>query len=281
MAGTIGMPGMIGGIRSMGLWDKLIKAQRGLRTRSARGFERATSPKPAEIRREILAQVESGILAGQGGETLPFGKIVVTLQPSTEEQRDAFMETFLEGDSLESDVRRMIKGLRSQDKEEVQVIVRMSPGSNSLEARPAPHPLFQLDFIKAAMRREREFPEIRMVVTKGAAEKGDYRFSKRHILIGRLSEVLDREGRLVRKNDLAFLDDGSDVNSSVSPIQARVWFDDESRDYLIMDEISRYGTRIVRGGGSIEVPAGDARGVPLQRGDEVYFGQACVRFELP
>jgi hypothetical protein len=265
----------------MGLWDKLIKAERGLRARSARSFERATSVKPAEIRREILAQVESGILAGQGGETLPFGKIVVTLQPSTEEQRDAFMAAFLEGGSLEADVRRMIKGLRFQDMEEVQVIVRLSPGSASLEARPEPHPLFQLDFIRAAMPREREFPEIRVVVTKGAAEKGDCRFSKGHILIGRLSEVLDREGRLVRKNDLAFLDDGSDVNSSVSPIQARVWFDDQSRDYLIMDEVSRYGTRIVRGGGSIEVPPGDARGVRLQPGDEVYFGQACVRFELP
>lgn len=265
----------------MGLGDKLVQALKGLGTRRSKTSGRGTSPTPADIRREILAMVESKFVVGRGGKMFPFGKVVVTLQPLTETQSGAFKAEFVEGGSLEADVRRMIRESCIQDAEGLQILVRLSPVPASGELRPAPGPLFQLDFVEAELQREREVPEIRIVVTKGAAEQGEYRFKKGHILIGRLKEVLDREGRLIRKNDLAFLDNGSDINSSVSPIQARIWFDDEKRRFLLMDEVSRYGTRIVRRGRTIEAPPGGTRGVRLGPGDEVYFGQACVRVELP
>jgi hypothetical protein len=118
------------------------------------------------------------------------------------------------------------------------------------------------------------------VITKGAAEQPEYRMKKERILVGRLPEVLDREGRLIRRNDLVFLDSGDDINSTVGRIHARIWFDSESREFCIMDEVSRYGTRIIRDGRSIEVPEGNQRGVRLRSGDEIYFGQACVGLEI-
>jgi hypothetical protein len=103
---------------------------------------------------------------------------------------------------------------------------------------------------------------------------------KERILVGRLAEVMDREGRLIRKNDVAFLDNEEDVNSTVGRIHARIWFDHERKDYCIIDEASRYGTRVIREGRSIEVPGGNTRGLRLRSGDEIYFGQACLRFEI-
>ena len=46
-----------------------------------------------------------------------------------------------------------------------------------------------------------------------------------------------------------------------------------------MDESSLYGTRIVREDHTIEVPAENPRGVGLRSGDEIYFGQAGLRFK--
>ena len=103
---------------------------------------------------------------------------------------------------------------------------------------------------------------------------------KERILVGSLSEVLDREGRMVRKNDVVFPNSGGEINSSVGYAHSRIWFDFERGEFCILDEVSRYGTRIVRDGLTIEVPSGDTSGIRLQSGDDIYFGQAGVRFEL-
>ena len=112
------------------------------------------------------------------------------------------------------------------------------------------------------------------------AEQPVYRLKNDRILIGRLSEVTDREGRLVRKNDVVFLDNEDDINSTVGRIHARIWFDFEKQEFRIMDEVSRYGTRVLRDGRYLEIPGGNPRGVRLRSGDEIFCGQACVRFEL-
>jgi hypothetical protein len=91
---------------------------------------------------------------------------------------------------------------------------------------------------------------------------------------------LDREGRIVRRNDVVFLESDEEINCSVGRTHARIWFDSEKNEFFILDEGSRYGTRILRGGSVIEVPAGEPEGVRLQSGDEVYCGQACLRFTL-
>jgi len=243
-------------------------------------FGHGSTRTPLEIRREILEQVESRIVVDIGGKTFPFAKIVIRLQPVTEAQCDVFETAFIQDGSLEADMRRMLKDSQARYPDDLQVVVELPVVSAPDESQPSPRPLFQLEFVKADPKRDREVPEVKVVITKGAAEQPEYRLKKERILVGRLPEVLDREGRLVRKNDLAFLDNGDDINSSIGRIHARIWFDCESHEFLIMDEVSRYGTRIIRDGRSIEVPGGNARGVRLRTGDEIYFGQACIRFEL-
>ena len=117
-------------------------------------------------------------------------------------------------------------------------------------------------------------------IAKSAAEPASFRASRTRIQLGRMKEVIDRNGQVVRRNDLAFADNGDEVNSTVGRAHATIFFDEETGEYRIADERSRFGTRIFRDSRSIEVPPGKPRGIKLRSGDEIYLGRACLRFSL-
>ena len=117
---------------------------------------------------------------------------------------------------------------------------------------------------------------IRLTVVRGTAAQRAYAFSGGRIAIGRRAEVLDQRQRLIRTNDVAFLDEGPDDNHSVSRRHAHVEYHAGDRCYRIWDDRSAHGTSIVRGGRTIKVPAG-ARGTRLEAGDEIVLGDARLR----
>ncbi len=264
----------------MGIWEKLLKAERNIRKRVESIFGHETGQTPLEVRRDILEQVESRIVIDTNGKSFPFGKVVVWLQPQTSAQHDVFEAAFLQDDSLKADVIRKLKDAQARHPDELEIIVELQQDSNLNQAESSARPLFKLDFVRPDPLRKLDIPETNLVVSKGSTEQPAYRLKKERILIGRLAEVLDREGRLVRKNDIVFLDNGDDVNSTVGRTHARIWFDNEKKEFRIMDEVSRYGTRIIREGRSIEVPGGNPRGIRLRSGDVIFCGQASMRFEL-
>lgn len=122
-------------------------------------------------------------------------------------------------------------------------------------------------------------PVLRLAVLKGSAAQPAYSFDAERIYLGRLAEVLDGAGRVRRRNDVAFLEEG-EVNQTVSREHARIAWDAESRSFWLRDEASASGTVIFRAGRSIEVSRHDRRGVRLESGDEVYLGRAAVRVEV-
>jgi hypothetical protein len=262
----------------MGFWDRLLKAEQNIRRRVESAFGHGSAQTPLEIRREIIEQVESRIVVDTGGSRFPFAKVAVLLQPPTEALRDVFEAAFLQDGSLRTDILETLRDSQARYPSDLEVAVelRLPPSPATVEDSP----LFQLDFVKPDPSRRAEVPEAKLVILKGSAEQPEYRLKKERILVGRLAEVLDREGRLVRKNDVVFLDNEEDINSTVGRIHARIWFDLERGEFCILDEASRYGTRVIREGRSIEVPGGNSRGIRLRSGDEIYFGQACLRFEL-
>jgi hypothetical protein len=262
----------------MDFWNKLLKAEQNIRKKVENVFGNGTAQTPLEIRRGILEQVESRIVVDTGGRVFPFAKIVVQLQPPTEALRDVFETAFIQDGSLRADILGKLKDSEARYPAEIEIAIELQ----QIPSVPSPvsPSLFQLDFVKADPLRKPEIPEMKLVTVKGAAEAPEFLFKKERILVGRLSEVLDREGRMVRKNDVVFLDNGDDVNSTVGRAHARIWFDLDRREFCIMDEASRYGTRIIREGRYIEIPAGNTRGIRLRTGDEIYLGQACIRFEL-
>jgi hypothetical protein len=121
-----------------------------------------------------------------------------------------------------------------------------------------------------------ERPALELTVLKGEATQHVYNLEGPRIHLGRLEEVLDAEGRVRRRNDVAFHEPG-EINSTVSREHARITWDGESAGYWLRAEQNASATRIYRGGRTIEVSAHDRRGVRLLPGDEIYLGRACLK----
>jgi hypothetical protein len=263
----------------MGIWDRLQKTEQGLRKRVESALGQEKVPAPDEVRVEILEQVMSRTKTDAGGKGFSFDKITVLLQPHTKNQHDAFNEAFLKNGSLKADILQALRkaGVSPTDNQEICVEFRQEPSRDLKEG--AAIPSFHLSFHSSDSSHGQDIPEAILTVLKGSAERPVYRVKQTRILIGCLPEVLDREGRMVRKNDVVFPENGDDINSTVGGIHARIWYESGHREFRIMDEASRYGTRIIRRGHSIELPGGSDRGIRLHSGDEIYCGLACIRFE--
>jgi hypothetical protein len=125
----------------------------------------------------------------------------------------------------------------------------------------------------------REVPpyNVTLVVAKGTAAREAYWFPGGRIDVGRRPEVVDQKQRLVRTNHVAFNEDDSEVNASVSRRHAHIELTADG--YRVWDDGSAQGTSIMRNGKTIKVPAG-ARGVRLESGDELVLGQARLRVTI-
>ena len=111
-------------------------------------------------------------------------------------------------------------------------------------------------------------PRVRFVLPSGSPVE----VAKARIHVGRSSEVLDDRRRLVRRNDVVVEHD------TVSRAHAHVeWTGTEFR---LFDDGSSYGTSVIHEGRLVEVPRAGGRGQRLDGGDEIYFGQSRVRFEV-
>jgi hypothetical protein len=262
----------------MSIKDALLKAKQTLNERVENALGHGEAISPMAVRRDILNQVESKIIVDPDGKSLPFGRVVVRLQPQTARQHAALEEAFVREDALKKHLLQTLQGLQIQCPKEFDVRVELQEvsGPEGTSSRA----LFEIDFVRLHVLRLEEVPETKLLVIRGTAEQSVYQMKKDRILVGRPAEVLDREGRIVRKNDIVFLENEDEIDASVGNVHARIWFDYEKREFWIMDEGSRYGTRILRGGLVIEVPGEDPVGVQLQSGDDLYFGQAITHFEV-
>jgi hypothetical protein len=262
----------------MSIRDALLKAKQNLNERVENAFGHGEAISPLAVRRDILNQVESKFIIDPAGKSLPFGRVVVRLQPQTAKQHAALEEAFVREDALKKHLLQTLQDLQIQCPEEFDARVELQDVSE-LEGTP-PRALFEIDFVRLHVLRLEEVPEAKFLVIRGAAEQPVYQMKRDRILVGRAAEVLDREGRIVRKNDIVFLENEDEIDASVGSVHARIWYDYEKREYWMMDEGSRYGTRVLRGGLVIEVPGEDPAGIRLQSGDDLYFGQAGIHFEL-
>lgn len=258
--------------------------QRGLKSTITKALDsllgRERIPGSDELTIEIVRQLNQRIKEEEW-KAFPYGKINIRLQPSTKRMARRFQSELVENDSLTA---RLAAALKQDENvlwpENFILSLVLDESSVGTESTGKPRSFFQMDFLEPAHRPEQSVPKQRIEVLKGRAEKQIYHFSRDRMLIGCLPEVHDKEGRLVRKNNVVFPHDGDEINGTVSTMHARIWFEPEMGEFRIMDESSRYGTRLVRTGHTIEVPAENLRGVGLRSGDEICFGQACVLFLL-
>ena len=170
-----------------------------------------------------------------------------------------------EGGRLQNDIRNVLESSNCQVPRQFAVAVATSETGEAA---------FTIDY---HARRNTAAKTGRLSVVKGRAERAGYVLDKPRTNLGRMAEIADAQQRVLRRNDVVFLEGEDEANATVSRKHAHIRM--ESGVYRILDDGSEFGTRVFRGGRAIDVPPGDRRGERLRPGDEIYLGRVCLRFE--
>jgi hypothetical protein len=260
--------------------DRLVKLEKQL----ARMLDRKLRDPdgvhdPLELVPLILDHVEEHVLpTSDGGRAFPYDR--VTVQVAVPAHRSTAARTVLEhppGLAARIQLRLREVGCAESD---LKVITRVVEGPPPEDWGAVP---FRIEYRERKSLKPRtpppaEIPRVRLVVTSGAAGARTHEFELQRINVGRLSRVEGRAPGSVRHNHLAFADDGSEVNATVSRAHAHIEHQSEGDHFLLFDDGSAHGTRVLRGGRSIVVPRQGSRGVRVQDGDQLEFGSARVQF---
>jgi hypothetical protein len=245
-----------------------------------------TGSSPLEIRRAILDDVEARVIAvGEGKRIFPNNLLRVHLLVADAEERVRFEAVVREGWNLKREISERLadRGCPLPAGFDVEVAFDEEAHPRFADRR------FYVEYLNREAPAEDPVkpavpaggptasrPILELTVLKGTATQRVYEIEGTRAFLGRLEEVVDPDGRVRRRNDIAFLEAG-EFNSTVSREHARIAWDAESGGYWLRAEQNASGTRIYRGGSTIEVSSHDRRGVRLQPGDEILLGRAAVK----
>lgn len=267
----------------------ILRKVRDLESTIARQFDSAAkrlarpgAREPLDIVHAILEAVDREIQPGsRGRRVFPFNRIRVSVVAPSREAR-VRLETVFAGEyGLQ---RRIMDKLRSAGCGPADVCVVTTYVGRAHKNWQDPE--FHVAFAKveeAAPIDRIEIPSsparLDITVLRGVAEKKSYSFASERIDIGRCAEVKDAGSRLIRTNNVAFLEDAVENNHSVSRQHAHIIYQSGSREFRLYDDGSVHGTHIVRHGTTVTVVPG-SRGVRVQSGDEIVVGDARMRIKI-
>ena len=259
-----------------------------------------TGTEPMEIRRAVLDEVESRIVSAGGGKRVfPFNRLRIRLLAPGPREKDELEALVGDAWDLPAEIRERIAERGCPVPPDLDVNIEVTD-----EASPAfGDRRYRIDFERAertvkppapamptlaskvgtvaipSPSLSTDRPTLELTVLKGTATRKVYSFPAGRIHVGRMEEIVDDEGRVRRRNDVAFQEDG-DINQTVSREHARILYDEASGELRLRAESGASSTRIFREGRSIDVSGRDPRGVKIQSGDEIYFGRASVKVTI-
>ncbi len=248
-----------------------------------RGLFRGSAPQGEkleliEVHRAILDDVAAHIESlPRGRRTFAYPHLTVRVLLPEPNRRRSYEVAFAEGDALAHDIQGRLSDERVELPDRFRVDVEL------VEELPADIAARGFDIsYQSAQAREAAapIPSVWLKVLSGKAEHPEYSFRRNRINIGRLADVLDSQHKLLRRNDVAFLEVADVPNSTVSRTHAHLEFDAAARQFRLYDDRSAQGTTVIRDGGIVNVPRGVSKGVPLRPGDEIVVGQARLSFDL-
>jgi hypothetical protein len=111
---------------------------------------------------------------------------------------------------------------------------------------------------------------LRLNVLRGRTGEKEHALALARIHLGRMEKVPSANGRGTRKNHVWFAAN----EDTVSRAHARI--ERVDGQYLLFDEGSTSGTRVLRDGDDIELMPRSSRGVRLMDGDRIELGKGCV-----
>lgn len=227
---------------------------------------------PLEISRAICNEVISEVVSlGKGRRIFPFNKIAVQLYAPDDKRQAIYEASFIQGHQLKADV---IDSLRKENcilHDDLLVEIEIIREPEPQWAKE----IYQLSYSKSQQEAK---ASAWLSIVRGKAQKKKYQITKLTTFIGRSEEVKDKGKKLFQRNDIIFLDDSDQINTTVSRRHGRIEYNEPAHEYRVFDTQSRHGVRIERHGQVIEVHG--PRGVRLENGDKLYFGQACAQFSF-
>ena len=237
----------------------------------------AGSREPLELVHGILEAIEEEVEpAGRGTHVFPFNRLKITVVAPTRDTRARFEAVFEGSPTLHQRILNRLHAAGCQAADLSAKVVYVAEAATEWE-----DPQFHVEFVRAAQVTQAHQPpsplrRLELAVVCGTAETSAYSFNQTRTDIGRCAEVRDHQHRLIRTNHVAFLDEGTGVNPTVSRCHAHVEYDEVSCDYRVFDDRSAHGTGVLRNGRTIVVSPG-TRGVRLQSGDEIVLGEGRLR----
>jgi hypothetical protein len=236
---------------------------------------------PLEIREAIIDDVEQHVEpVDSGRRVLPFNRISIVLLAADKTQR-ARLDAALAG--LRDAMRTRLAEIQCPLPPAFDVDVRYVK-----QPRPewAPDQRMAIDYdarqaVEAAAAPALSMaPALTLTVVRGQATQESYTLRAAHIHIGRTAKPVDGRGR-PRLNHVVFVEGDDEHSRTVGRAHASIRFDPDRREYRLFDDGSHNGTRVVRDSVSIDVLPRDPTGVVIRPGDELEFGTAAVRVEVP
>jgi len=229
-----------------------------------------------DLRAAVIEHVEHSVVAaGRGTRVLPGPVVVVQVQPA------GFKDARALGAVME-DLRTVL--IERFESMKCIVSPHFQVQIKTVSRRPSgwdPDQRFAVVFEKAKSARVKgtdivEPRGLRLVVSRGSAQKKVFDLLLPVIRIGRTRFPTDSQGR-VRTNDIAFTDDGSARSRSVGRGHAEIRFMPDTRTYRVFDQGSANGTHVLKNTRLIEVTPNDPVGTSIQPGDELRIGKAIIR----
>jgi hypothetical protein len=266
--------------------DRLVKLEGTLE----RLFGGRPPREPLEVRRAVVEGLAGEVRpVGGGRRVLPVGRVTVAVVATDPAEKRLFKEALTGPDGVEADLRRALDAAGAEWPRGFALTVKFvkAPAEDwrsgarfhVTTADPgAPAPAPEPDMASVAISAPAVPPALVLRVTLGHAKPRTVTCEGERVNIGRQPTVADANGRVVRRNDIAFIGD-DEVSRSVSRAHAHVAWIANAGTYRVFDEQSSHGTVVSRAGRLIQVPPG-RDGLKLAAGDEVHVGRAVVVVEI-
>lgn len=253
----------------------LERLERAIEEMLGRLQKRGSGQEPLEITSAIQNEVETKITPiGNGKRVFPFNHLKVDLYAADDERSALYKVAFVDGERLKNAIVQRLGPPRCESPKRLSIEINIVSKTDQEPTDKA----FNISYLYHQDDKGTSETGARLIVLRGEARTRVFKIEKQEVRIGRQSEVLNKDGLPVRRNDLIFLDNENEINQSVSRRQAHLKVDRATGQFKVYDDDSAYGTVVIR---ADRDPLKVTRnfGVALQSGDEIYFGQACVKFE--
>lgn len=234
---------------------------------------------PLELRARLLDAVEAALEPHR--HHLAFSGVVVHVVAEADRLRDRYEMAFqARREPFEAAVRRRLAEARMDLPGAARIAWK-------LHQRAPKRFAGQFDEgVYVELRKRRAQTTATLAVVDGQAREPHYVItSDADLTIGRVPEVMDSRGRLVRRNAVSLVDDAAldpdDIarHHTVSRAHARIRYDSASGTFQVVDDQSTSGTTIVRPGAVVPIQV-SRQPVSLRDGDLLHCGKVAFRFTL-